>query len=250
MDPAKLQPHIHLYKGQVTPVVLVVGDPARALSLAQMCDQYEELAKNREYHSYKCVSKNQAFTVISHGIGSAGSAICFEELISVGAKLIIRVGTAGSLQPSKIHTGDVVICLAAAREDGVSKLYAPPGLPAMADPGLVRTMMDVSKEQNYHFKHGVILTCDVFYDSPVYPSHCKIYSDCKVDMVDMEMATLFIIASMRGIKAGGVCCIDGCPLQWDEGNYDPKGVKVSEGIKTMIVYAIECAVRLTEDAAF
>ena len=44
----------------------------------------------------------QDLTVCSHGIGGPGAAICFEELIKLGAKTIIRLGTCGSLQPGKI----------------------------------------------------------------------------------------------------------------------------------------------------
>jgi uridine phosphorylase len=35
-------------------------------------------------------------TVVSHGIGGPGAAICFEELIKLGVTCIIRMGTCGS----------------------------------------------------------------------------------------------------------------------------------------------------------
>jgi len=41
-------------------------------------------------------------TVVSHGIGGPGAAICFEELIKLGATTIIRMGTCGSLKPNDI----------------------------------------------------------------------------------------------------------------------------------------------------
>jgi uridine phosphorylase len=44
-------------------------------------------------------------TVISHGIVGPGAAICFEELIKLGATTIIRLGTCGSLKPSTIKQG-------------------------------------------------------------------------------------------------------------------------------------------------
>lgn len=41
-------------------------------------------------------------TVVSHGIGGPGAAICFEELIKLGATTIIRLGTCGSLKPKEV----------------------------------------------------------------------------------------------------------------------------------------------------
>jgi uridine phosphorylase len=59
-------------------------------------------------------------TVVSHGIGGPGAAICFEELIKLGATTIIRMGTCGSLKPNEIKQGDLVVSAAACREDGHS----------------------------------------------------------------------------------------------------------------------------------
>lgn len=49
MEGADVQPHIHLTKAQTRPVVIVVGDPARAKLIASLCEKSEELAYNREY---------------------------------------------------------------------------------------------------------------------------------------------------------------------------------------------------------
>jgi len=71
-------------------------------------------------------------TIVSHGIGGPGAAICFEELVKCGATTIIRLGTCGAMQ-SHIKTGDLIVATAACREDGYSNLIAPSGFPAVAD---------------------------------------------------------------------------------------------------------------------
>lgn len=42
----------------------------------------------------------------------------------------------------------------------------------------------------------------------------------------MEMASLFCIASLRRIRAAALAVVDGSPLKWDEGEYDPHGEAV------------------------
>lgn len=150
----------------------------------------------------------------SHGIGSSGALICFEELIANGAKIIVRAGTAGSLQPKAITLGDLVVCYGACREDGASRLLITEPYPAVADPYVFQTMQDVAKEKNKKIKFGIALTTSQFYKSPVLPCSLEMFSKAHVDIVEMEMATLFVIARLRGIKAGAMCVIDGHPLGW------------------------------------
>ena len=44
-------PHVKTTPDKITPYVLVCGDPARALEIAQLCDSYEEVSYNREYRT-------------------------------------------------------------------------------------------------------------------------------------------------------------------------------------------------------
>ncbi|CDJ57289.1 purine nucleoside phosphorylase, putative [Eimeria maxima] len=112
-------------RGQVHPVVLTMGDPARVDEVKELCDSYEDLVFNREYKSANVVKNGYKFTVISHGIGCCGAMICFEELIKLGAKIIIRAGTCGSMKPNIIKQGEIVIPYAAARDNDVCDLYIP-----------------------------------------------------------------------------------------------------------------------------
>ncbi len=59
-------------------------------------------------------------TCASHGVGGNGAAVCFEDLIHLGAKAIIRCGTCGSLKPQVVGLGDLMVSSSACREDGHS----------------------------------------------------------------------------------------------------------------------------------
>src|SRR5262249_28428532 len=112
--------------------VLVCGSPERAALVASRLTGSRAVAKNREYHSYAGEYKSTPILVTSHGVGSAGSAICFQELIDAGARYLIRVGTAGGLTDD-YKIGDIVIPLGAVRRDGVSNQMIPSEYPAIPD---------------------------------------------------------------------------------------------------------------------
>ena len=79
---------------------------------------------------------------MSHGIGSPGAAICFEELIKLGVTTIIRLGTCGSLKPDEIKQGDLVVSTACCREDSYSNTIIPKSFPAVADLSLTEALYE------------------------------------------------------------------------------------------------------------
>ena len=96
-DTEYVAPHLKVGLGVIRPVVLTVGDPFRCLQVAELCDESKEIEWNREYRIFNVTFEGKELSVVSHGIGGPGAAICFEELIKLGATTIIRLGTCGSL---------------------------------------------------------------------------------------------------------------------------------------------------------
>lgn len=227
-----MQPHVKLAPGQIPPYVLVCGDPARAEQIARLMQEPKELAYNREYRTFVGTYKGERLAVTSHGVGSAGAAICFEELIKVGARVLVRVGTCGSLT-DKLGQGDHIVASAAVREDGVSSLLIPLGYPAVADLQVIQALEKACQDMQAPYQRGIILASDVFYPG-LLPTSLELYSKANVPGVEMECATLFVIASLRGVKAGAIATIDGNPLKWQEGDYDPHGEKVAQGKARML----------------
>jgi uridine phosphorylase len=119
-EQAYIAPHLKVGLGVIRPVVITVGDPFRCEIVAKLCDQAKEIQWNREYRLFNITFEGVELSCISHGIGGPGAAICFEELIKLGATTIMRLGTCGSLKPKEIRQGDLIVTMAAAREDGHS----------------------------------------------------------------------------------------------------------------------------------
>jgi uridine phosphorylase len=90
---------LNLETGSIRPFVLAVGDPKRVEAVAKMCSDVSELSFNREYRIVNATYQGAPLTIASHGVGGPGASVCFEELISIGATTIVRMGTCGSLNP-------------------------------------------------------------------------------------------------------------------------------------------------------
>ncbi|EUD68256.1 uridine phosphorylase [Plasmodium inui San Antonio 1] len=240
----EMQRHIKLTKAQTTPVVLVVGDPGRVDKVKMLCDSYVDLAYNREYKSVECTYKGQKFLCVSHGVGSAGCAICFEELMNNGAKVIIRAGSCGSLQPNEIKRGDICICNAAVREDRVSHLMIYSDFPAVGDFEVYDTLNKVAQELKVPVFTGISLSSDMYYPHNIIPTRLEDYSKANVAVVEMEVATLMVMGTLRKVKTGGIFIVDGCPLKWDEGDFDNN--LVPERLENMIKISLETCARMAK----
>ena len=69
----KQSPVLKLKPGTVSADVIVCGDAARALKIAQHFDSYEQVAARREYVVYTGIKNGHRLTVAAHGVGAAGS---------------------------------------------------------------------------------------------------------------------------------------------------------------------------------
>jgi uridine phosphorylase len=247
----KVAPHLHISHGDISPVVLVVGDPFRTEVLAKHADGgYKELKFNREYRTFNVVHKGMAISICSHGIGGPGAAICFEELIQSGAKVIIRLGTCGSLLPKRIGQGDLVITTGAIREDGATQYLVPNGFPAVSDLDIALTLRDTAQALKYEDGKvfcGITYTSGCFYPGPSKGDNLPLAAASGALIVEMETSCLLTIASIRGIRAGGIAAVDGSPFEWGEGNYDPSGVKVTKAKEFMFQVGLDTAAKLAKE---
>ena len=91
-----LLPILQVNSEDLSPYAIVCGDPFRAEAIARKLDNVRELASAGNIGLLSVKSHGVPITVVSHGVGSPGAAVCFEELIKGGVKTLIRVGTAGS----------------------------------------------------------------------------------------------------------------------------------------------------------
>jgi uridine phosphorylase len=224
--------------------VIVCGDPKRAAKIASLLENPQQLAENREYHSYAGSWKGAELAVVSHGVGSPGAAVCFEELAKGGVKTIIRVGTAGSYQ-QEVPPGSLVISTAAVRADGLTSQLVPAGFPAVADRHVVAALVEAAKksEAGLPIREGITLTLDVFYNGVLeFPHH--LYKKAGVLAVEMENSALFVIAGLRGLQAGAILAIDGYADADLLAEYNPHTDSTTKAIEAEALIALDAICHL------
>ena len=92
--------HLRAEPGDYAEACLVPGDPLRAKYLADTYfDDAREVNGERGMLGYTGTFNGKPVSVQSTGMGCPSAAIVVEELVQLGVKQILRVGTCGGLQP-------------------------------------------------------------------------------------------------------------------------------------------------------
>jgi uridine phosphorylase len=216
---------------------IVCGDPRRAKKIAEKLENSRELAFSREYRTFVGERNGQAVAVVSHGVGSPGAAVCFEELIKGGVEMIIRVGTAGSLS-ADVPPGSLVVSVAAAREEGLTRQLVPAGFPAVADSQISERLYQIAQETGGTVRKGITVTLDAFFTG-VEELPLARYKKAGALAVEMEIAALYVIAALRGIRAGAIVAIDGYADADLAAEYNPHTNTVSEAVEREIEAALK-----------
>jgi uridine phosphorylase len=131
------------------------------------------------------------------GVGAPMAVAALEELIALGVRRVIVVGTGGSLQP-ELTTGSLAIATGAIREDGTSFHYAPAGVEVMPDADLARALGEAVVAQGVTVTLGPVWTTDAPYRET--RSKVTVYSAMGALAVEMEAAALFALATFRDVK--------------------------------------------------
>ena len=240
-DSGNFLPLMEVQPSDLTPCALVVGDPRRATSAAELLTNSELVGDAREYKTFTGEYNGKRLTIASHGVGGAGASICFKELIQGGVKTIIRAGTCAAMKRG-IEDGDLIIGTGAIREDGTSEKLVPITYPSIADRRVISALETAAAAQNFKRIHeGIILTQDYFYPGTLPPTQQYwIGADVNVTAVEMELATLLIVASMYGVRAGGIFTSDGnMAVEDDMDEYNPHRDVVRAGVQSMLRIALD-----------
>lgn len=110
-----------------------------------------------EYHG-----KIIKVAAISTGMGAPSVDVIVSELILLGAKRFLRVGTAGGMQPH-IKVGDVVFGTAGVRDEATSVNYVPLAFPSIASIDMLVEAQLLKYEFDYTVHLGMVHTKDSLY---------------------------------------------------------------------------------------
>jgi uridine phosphorylase len=176
--------------------VLLPGDPHRALAVAQaLLDGPKMFNHNRGLWGYTGVARDgEPLSVQATGMGGPSTAIVVEELIDLGARTLVRIGTCGALRDG-FELGELAAATAVIAADGTSAaLGAAPRL--VPHDGLTKSLIAAGA------RPVTALSTDLFYD-PRAELPAEWLAD-GADVLEMEAAALLAVADRRGVAAAVV----------------------------------------------
>jgi DeoD family purine-nucleoside phosphorylase len=193
--------HVRANPGDYAEACLLPGDPLRAKHIAEtFFDDVVQRNGERGMLGYTGTFHGKPVSVQSSGMGCPSAAIVIEELVELGVKKIMRVGTCGGLQPG-LSIGDLVIAISATGADSTAAHYVlnEPHAPT-ADFGLVHEAVHQAKHLAKAVRVGPIVSSDLFYQPD--PGLVGRWSDRGMLGVEMEAAVLFTLGALRKFQAG------------------------------------------------
>ena len=200
-------PHIGAKYGEIAETVIMSGDPLRAQFMAEhFLDNPVLFNKVRGMLGFTGTYKGKRVSVMGHGMGVPSMAIYSYELFNLyGVKKIIRVGSAGSMNPD-LHIGDLMLAQGACTNSNYASQFQLSGTFApIADFDLLRAAVEKAEELGYTYKVGNIYSSDIFYDEN--SGATAQWQKMGVLAVEMESAALYMNAARYGGRALCLCTI-------------------------------------------
>jgi purine-nucleoside phosphorylase len=237
-----MQLHVHTQEAQQAPYVLLPGDPGRATFIAEtFFDNPELTTTNRGLLGYRGTYKGVPVSVQTTGMGCPSLAIVTEELVNLGTKALVRVGTAGVISQD-VQPGDVIVASGSVPADGTTRQYLK-GAPTSAVPDftVTRALMDAANTTGGAHV-GLLRTEDAFYATK--PEDVPALAADGVLAVEMEAAALFVIGRLRRVQTG---CMVVASNGIGDDRFAPKEV-MQAAITRMVSASLEAFVALDADA--
>ncbi len=196
--------------GDIAENVVIGGDPERINALARMLKGARLVSSNRGFIVYTGKFDGRRVTLACHGIGQPSAAIAIEELIALGARKIIRLGTCGALE-ADIKIGDFVLAEGASYSHGgtithyLDSTLHGISLAQTPDFELSRMLVDALNEKKIKCKHTNVYSSDSFFSLSVKKAReLEKYGN---GAIDMETATLFMLGKLKGIKTAALLVV-------------------------------------------
>jgi DeoD family purine-nucleoside phosphorylase len=230
--------HVRAETGDYADACLLPGDPLRAKYIAETyLEDAVQTNGERGLLGYTGAYNGTRVSVQSTGMGCPTATIVSEELIQLGVKRLLRVGTCGGLQP-ELALGDILVAISAVPADSTAMHLVgnEPHCPT-ASWDLVHGAVHVAKELGQKITVGPIVSSDLFYnpDNGQYER----WSQRGVLGVEMEAAALFTLAALRGVQAGCILTVSDVVVDGEFARISDENLRA--GVDRMTRIALETA---------
>jgi DeoD family purine-nucleoside phosphorylase len=183
--------------------VLLPGDPHRALAVAQhLLEGPKMFNHSRGLWGYTgTAADGEPLTVQATGMGGPSAAIVTEELIALGARRLVRIGTCGALV-EELELGELVAAQTVLSADGTSVALGA-NCALGSDPELLERLVAAGA------RAATVVSSDLFYDPRA--GQADAWRERGAVAVEMEAATILQVAARRGATAACVLAVSDLP---------------------------------------
>jgi DeoD family purine-nucleoside phosphorylase len=239
------QIHLRAEEGDYAPLVLLPGDPNRARRIAERFDEgsARQVNDHRGLLGFTGTYRGTPVSVQTSGMGTPSISIVVEELLRLGARSLIRVGTCGGIAAG-LKTGDLVIATGACPVDGATRTYLHGEAYApVADFELTRALVDAASNEGMDARTGLVASVDVFYNPD--DDYARRWRERGVLAFEMEASALFFLAARSGVRAA--CALTVSDVLSEEVTTEESYLPLEEldrAIDRMIGVALDAGTRL------
>jgi len=159
----------------------------------------------------------EGITIINFGMGSPNAATVMDLLSAIAPKAVLFLGKCGGLK-KKNQLGDLILPIAAIRNEGTSDDYLPAEVPALPAFSLQRAVSTTIRDNARDYWTGTVFTTNKRVWE--YDERFKRYLEkTRAMAIDMETATIFTVGFANEIPVGALLLVSDQPM-------------ISTGIKT------------------
>ena len=233
-------PHINAVPGDFGQTVLMPGDPLRSKFIAETFLENAKLVNNvRGIQGYTGFYKGTRISVMASGMGMPSMGIYSYELFNAyGVETILRVGSAGALQPH-IHVRDLVLGQGACTDSRWASQYCLAGdFAPICSFDVLKAAVETAEEMNLSYHVGNLLSSDVFYGDNEKANEG--WQKMGVMAIEMEAAALYMNAARCGKKALAICTVSDHILTGEA----TSAMERQESFTQMMELALKTAVKL------
>ena len=190
----------------------------------------------RAGHPFAIVDAPPGPVVVAWSAKGSSAAGGLEEMIALGVRRVVVVGSAGALTEDH-RIGDVVVATRARRDDGVSHHYQPAAPYAEASATLTPRLVGSLSTAGVEVSTGAIWSITAYFRQT--PSRLAAFRDEGCIAVANETAAAFSIGAYRGVDVAAVCVLGDSIAR---GRFDTSGTTDARTVTAMVDAAIEAVV--------
>ena len=165
------------------------------------------------------------------GIGSPNAVGVFEELIALGGKTFLNLGSAGGLKSEGIF-----LCTKALRDEGTSYHYLPHGHFTYPSEELTDKLGNTISKNNLTYSKGITWTIDAPYRET--KAEIEHFRKKGISTVEMEASALFAVAKYRKVKIASCFVVSDLLVK----KWEPKfhRIELRKTLNSVLNTAIDC----------